>query len=276
MISFFREKPLRMLWRIEKDAKLSSIVGTAHFFPHSYRKAFTRLMRDASAVLFEGPLDRESMAVVARYGMEGEGAPSVLKALNPEVVKKINRRLSKAVEEPAGPATGLRMIRLSSPRFLDLYADGVRPWMALFATWSAFLRTKGWKNSMDLEAYTIATRLRKNVRFLETIDEQLAALDEIPFDRIVAFLNAFEEWDRYAERHLKLLVDGRYDEMISSTTMFPSRCQSIVDDRDPVLFDRMKQFVDEGRALAFVGTTHVMGITRMFETEGYRVKQETT
>jgi hypothetical protein len=276
MISFFREKPLRMLWRIEKDAKLSSIVGTAHFFPHSYRKAFTRLMRDASAVLFEGPLDRESMAVVARYGMEGEGAPSVLKALNPEVVKKINRRLSKAVEEPAGPATGLRMIRLSSPRFLDLYADGVRPWMALFATWSAFLRTKGWKNSMDLEAYTIAARLRKNVRFLETIDEQLAALDEIPFDRIAAFLNAFEEWDRYAERHLNLMVDGRYEEMISSTTMFPSRCQSIVDDRDPVLFDRMKQFVDEGRALAFVGTTHVMGITRMFETEGYRVKQETT
>lgn len=79
-----------------------------------------------------------------------------------------------------------------------------------------------------------------------------------------------------AERHLNLLVEGRYEEMIASTTMFPSRCQSIVDDRDPVLFERMKPFVEEGRALAFVGTTHVMGITRMFEAEGYRVKQETT
>jgi hypothetical protein len=265
-----------MLWRIEKDAKVSSIVGTAHFFPHSYRKGFTRLMRDASTVLFEGPLDRESMAIVARYGMEGEGAPSVLKALDSETVEKINRRLSKTVEQPAGPATGLAMIRPASPRFLDLYADGVRPWMALFATWSAFLRTKGWENSMDLEAYTISGRLRKNVRFLETIDEQLAALDEIPFDRIVAFLNAFEEWDKYAERHLNLLVAGRYEDMIASTTMFPSRCQSIVDDRDPVLFERMKPFVEEGRALALVGTAHVMGITRMFEAEGYRVKQETT
>ena len=274
MISFFREKPLRMFWRIEKDGKVSSIVGTAHFFPYSYRKAFTRLMRNASAVLFEGPLDRESMATIARYGMEGEGTPSVLKAHNSEVVERINRRLSKAVEQPAGAATGLAMIRPLSPRFLDRYADGVRPWMALFATWSAFLRTKGWRNSMDLEAFTIAARLRKKVRFLETIDEQLAALDEIPFDRIVAFLNAFEEWDSYAERHLDLLVDGRYDEMISSTTMFPSRCQSIIDDRDPVLFGRMKSFVEEGTAVAFVGTAHVRGLGRMFEAEGYRMRQE--
>ncbi len=274
MISFFRERPLRMVWTLEKGGKTSAIVGTSHFFPYSYRRAFAGLMRGARAVLFEGPLDGESMDAIARYGMDGGETPSVLKALHAETVERINSRLAKAVGQITGQTTGLGMMRPSRVRFLDLYADGVRPWMALFATWSAFLRTQGWNNSMDLEAYTIARKLGKDVRFLESIDEQLAALDDIPFDRIIAFLNAFEEWGGYAERHLKLLVEGAYDEMITSTTIFPSRCHSIVDDRDPVFFERMKPFFEEGAAVAFVGTTHVRGLSRMFEDEGYLVRQE--
>jgi hypothetical protein len=262
-----------MVWRLERDGKTSAIVGASHFFPYSYRKTYTGLMRDARAVLFEGPLDKESMETIAQYGMEGRDTPSVLKALDPEAARKINRRLANAAEQPAATSTGLAMIRPSNSGFLDIYAGEVRPWMALFATWSAYLRTKGWKNSMDMEAYTVATRLGKNVCFMETIEEQLAALDGIPFDRIVAFLNAFDQWDIYSERFLKLYLEGRYDEMASTTTMFPTRCESILDDRDPVFFERMKPFIDRGSAVVFVGTTHVRGLAPMFEDEGYLVRQ---
>ena len=274
MISLFRERPLRMVWTLEKDGMTSAIVGTSHFFPYSYRKAFTGLMRDASAVLFEGPLDKESMETVARYGMEGHDTPSVLRALDPEAARTINRRLAKAGEHSAATSTGLAMIRPPNSGFLDIYADEVRPWMALFATWSAYLRTKGWKNSMDMEAYTLATHLRKHICFMETIEEQLAALDGIPFERIVAFLNAFDQWDTYSERFLKLYLDGRYDEMVSTTTIFPTRCESILDDRDPLFFERMKPFVHRGNAVAFVGTTHVRALARMLKDEGYLVRQE--
>jgi TraB/PrgY/gumN family len=273
VISLFREKPLRMVWTIERDGKTSAIVGASHFFRYSYRKTFTELMRNASAVLFEGPLDRESMETIARHGMEGHDTPSVLKALDPEAARKINRLLAKALEHPAATSTGLAMVRSSNSNFLDVYADEVRPWMALFATWSAYLRTKGWKNSMDMEAYAVAARLGKNVCFMETIEEQLAALDGIPFDRIVAFLNAFDRWDAYSERFLKLYLEGRYDEMVSTTMMFPTRCESILDDRDPVFFARMKPFVEQGNAVAFVGTTHVRGLAPMFEDAGYLVSQ---
>lgn len=273
MISFFREKPLRMVWRLEKDGKTSAIVGASHFFPYSYRKTYTSLMRDARAVLFEGPLDKESMETIAQYGMEGLDTPSVLKALDPGVARLINRRLAKVVEQPAATSTSLAMIRQSNSSFLDVYADETRPWMALFATWSAYLRTKGWKNSMDMEAYAVATRLGKKVCFMETIEEQLAALDGIPFDRIVTFLNAFDQWDTYSERFLKLYLEGRYDEMVSTSTIFPTRCESILDDRDPVFFERMKPFIDQGDAFVFVGTTHVRGLAPMFEDEGYLVRQ---
>ncbi len=263
-----------MLWSLEKNEKKSTIVGTAHFFRYSYRRTFTRLVRDASVVLLEGPLDKESMDRVAQYGLNGADTPSVLKAINPEVVRKINRHLSRSAHQPTGPTTGLAMVRPSNPSFLELYADGVRPWMALFSTWSAFLRTRGWKTSMDMEAYTVATKLGKEVHFLETIEEQLAALDGVPFERIVAFFNAFDEWGRHSERHLSLFLTGRYQEMISSTTTFPTRCPSIVDERDPVLFERMKPWVEQGGAVAFVGMSHVYGLRGMFERDGYIVRQE--
>ena len=127
---------------------------------------------------------------------------------------------------------------------------------------------------MDMEAYSLAMRLHKNICFMETIEEQLAALDGIPFERIVAFLNAFDQWDAYSERFLGLYLDGRYDEMVSTTTIFPTRCESILDDRDPVFFERMKPFIDRGSAVAFVGTTHVRGLAGMFEGEGYLIRRE--
>ena len=42
---------------------------------------------------------------------------------------------------------------------------------------------------------------------------------------------------------------------------------------DPVFFERMKPFIDQGNAVVFVGTTHVRGLVPMFEDEGYLISQ---
>jgi uncharacterized protein YbaP (TraB family) len=266
------EKPLHILWRLERDGRASSLVGSAHFFRYSFKRRLAAEMRNAKAVLFEGPLDAESMKRVAEYGLNGGSTPSVIDAMSAEAAKKINGRLAHLMS--GGTSTGLGLVRQTTENFLETHARGSRPWMAFFTTWSAYVRTKGWTHSMDMEAYQVACRLGKPIHFLETIDEQLRALDGIPFDGIVHYLNQIDLWDHYTDRFVKLFLQGNLREMLTYALRFPTRCESILDDRDPVLFERMKPFVEEGAALAFVGTSHVPGILKRFESERYTVRQD--
>ncbi len=112
-------------------------------------------------VLFEGPLDQESMAKVVQYGQQGENSPSLYEALDPAAIKEINRQLGARSGLPPPPDP----IWNSSARRLQIfwrsYTRGVRPWMAFFTVWSAFLN---WKHSMDVEAFQIAQKLGKRIR----------------------------------------------------------------------------------------------------------------
>ena len=261
-----------MLWRIERDGKVSSLVGSAHFFRYSFRKRFAAEIEAATAVLFEGPLDAESMKRVAEYGFQGDGTPSVVDALAPRAANEINRRLASLMGD--APSTGLGLVRPLKQDFLEAHARGARPWMAFFTIWSAYVRTKGWKHSMDMEGHRVAKSLGKRIRYLESIEEQLRALDGIPFEGIVRYLNQIELWEEYTDRFVKRFLEGDLSGMLSYGLRFPTRCESIVDNRDPVLFERMKPFVEEGGALAFVGTTHVMGVLKRFQAEEYAIRQD--
>jgi len=98
------DKPLRMLWRVEKDGRACHLVGTAHFFPYSFRRALTRLMRDVTTVFFEGPLDEASSALIAEYGRQGDGVPTFVDALTPETIAEIERLLRDRLDGQTGEA----------------------------------------------------------------------------------------------------------------------------------------------------------------------------
>jgi uncharacterized protein YbaP (TraB family) len=119
----------------------------------------------------------------------------------------------------------------------------------------------------------IARHLRREVVFLETIDEQIAGLEGIPVDRIVRFFQKIDQWEEWAEAHSRLYLRGDLEAMLAMSQEFPSRCPSIVEYRDPVMFDRMKGYFEKGAVMAFVGTTHIPGIQKRFQAEGYRVTQ---
>jgi hypothetical protein len=72
---WWKEKKLKTIWKIEKDNQVSFLVGTAHFSPYRFEKDLTKLIQRAGTVLFEGPLDKESMARVVQYGQKGEDGP---------------------------------------------------------------------------------------------------------------------------------------------------------------------------------------------------------
>jgi uncharacterized protein YbaP (TraB family) len=266
----WQEKRLRTVWRIGKNGEGSFLVGTAHFSPYSFRKTLTRLVQGAETVLFEGPLDEESMAEVARYGTRGEDTPSVYDALDPALIREINRQLAERSGPAAAAGSYLDLI-LKPPGFLEQHARGVRPWMAFFATWSAFLN---WKHSMDLEAFEIARRLGKDIEYLETIEEQLEALDGIPFDRIVTYFSRFQHWSAHRERFSKIFLEGELQNYLSVTGEFPTRCESIIGKRDPLFFKGIRDSFEKRRTAAFVGVGHIPGILKMFLDEGYRVTRE--
>ena len=267
----WKEKRLRTVWRVEKNGTGSLLVGTAHFSPYSFRKILTRLIQESEIVLFEGPLDQESMADVARYGRQGEGTPSVYDALDPAVIREINRQLAAR----SGPATTagsyLDLIYAKTSGFLEENARGVRPWMAFFTTWSAFLN---WKYSMDVEALHITRKLGKKIEYLETIEDQLEALDGIPFERIVNYLNRFQHWSAHRELFTKIFLEGNLPNTLSITEEFPTRCESIIGKRDPIFFKGIRASFEKGQTTAFVGIGHIPGVRKMFLDAGYRVTLE--
>ncbi len=269
---WWKEKPLRTVWRIEKGGCNSLLVGTAHFFPYSFKKAMAKLMHCAETVIFEGPLDKESMARVVEYGRKGENGPSMYDVLKPAAIKEINRQLGSRLSAPTISAGSyLDLLHRGTPDLLETHMRGVRPWLAFFTVWSTLLN---WKYSMDVEAYQIAQKLRKRVQYLETIEDQLAALDGIPFERMVKFLNHIEYWKAYQELFIKAFLLGDIEKFFSMTGEFPTRCESIIAKRDPIFFKRMKVFFEKGKTVAFVGVGHIPGIRKLFLDEGYRVIQE--
>ncbi len=229
-------------------------------------------MHRAETVLFEGPLDKESMDRVVEYGRKGENSPSIFDALDPSAIKEINRQLGSRLMAPT-TSTGsyLDLFHQRAPDFLEAQTRGVRPWLAFFIVWSTLLN---WQYSMDVEAFQVAQKLRKRIQYLETIEDQLSALDGIPFERIVKFLNHIEYWKAYRELFLKAFLLGDLEKFVSMTGEFPTRCESIIAKRDPVLFNGIKNFAEKEETIAFVGVIHIQGIRKMFLDEGYQVIQE--
>jgi uncharacterized protein YbaP (TraB family) len=267
----WKEKRLRTVWRVEKNGRGSYLVGTAHFSPISFRKALIRLVRGSQTVLFEGPLDQESMATVARYGTLGAGTPSVYDAIDPAVIREINRHLADRSGRATMAGSFLDLINVKNSGFLEEHARGVRPWMAFFTTWSAFL---DYKHSMDVEAFHIARKMGKDIDYLETIDDQLNALDGIPFDRIVTYFNRFQHWGAHRERFGKIFLEGELQNYLSTTGEFPTRCESIIGKRDPIFFRGIRDSFEKRQTTAFVGVGHIPGIRKMFLDEGYSITEE--
>jgi hypothetical protein len=268
---WWKEKPLRTIWRVEKEDRFSYLVGTSHFCPYRFEKALTGIIQGVETVLFEGPLDKESMDRVVRYGRQGEDTPSLYEALDPAAIREMNRELRAQSGAQSTSSSYLELIYPARSDLLEAYTRGVRPWMAFFTLWSALLN---WKYSMDVEAFHIARKLGKRIDYLETIEDQLAALDGIPFDRIVNYLNHIDRWKGYKELYMRSFSKGDLEKFASMTGEFPTRCDSIIANRDPLFFKRMKAFFEEGKTAAFVGVAHLPGISKLFFNEGYRVTQE--
>jgi len=258
------ERPLRMVWRVERGSRRSHIVGTAHFFPYSFARPLSRLIRPVGVVLTEGPLDEASSECIAEAGRSGTN--DLAARLPPTTI----RAIEKILRERADHNGEAWLIPPSDPVFFEAYTTGVRPWAAFFSIWGTYLN---WRHSVDAEGYKIARRLGKEIRALETLDEQLAVLDGIPIERIVRQLDDVANWDAYRREYVDLYMAGDLEGIIAQSARFVTRGPMVVGERDLRMFEGLRPVFDAQDATAFVGFPHIPGVVRLFSEAGYAVTQ---
>ncbi len=260
-----------MIWEVEKDAFRSNLVGTAHFFPHSFKTSLTRCLENARIVMFEGPLDPENMAKVVNSGVEHESGYHLFDDLDRKTIDKITRELApKCRGRETFMVLNFRKFRVENPLY-DM-VKGMKPWLAFFTIWSNFLKKNGWKYSVDLEAYTIAEALGKQIDFLETIEDQIGVLESLTRELIVAFLNRVDQWHELARGYADCYLAGDLAKLKSTGLRFPSRHRSVINHRDRIFYKKMLGHFETGDAVAFVGAPHVRGVSKLLSEAGFQIK----
>ena len=265
------EKELKTVWETEKGGKRNYLIGTAHFFPYHFRVSLKKILKRSKRALFEGPLDPQSMEKVVAHGSQGNGSLEVYEALDSRTLREIRGKTGSLFSDfppllPFLPGRG------NPPDPVQAHFQRLRPWLAFFNIWTSYLKTKGWSGSVDLEAFGLARKLGMDIYFLETIEEQIQVLEQIPVERMVRFLEKVEQWDEYSESYVRMFLRGSLADWMSGTSDFPSRCPAVIDDRDRVFYRRMQPFIEKGESAVFLGAPHLHGVKQMLEADGYRVK----
>ncbi len=268
--SFPEQRPYAMLWKIQKGSRTSWIGGAAHFFCYSFERSFRALFDHVEHVLFEGPLDAQSLQIVEA---EGKTITPTQQPLLTHLQEHHIRRLERCVRGPEG--WWARLLNMQAQRRVDVrwYLAHARPWSALFTLWTGFLERQGWQQSVDLEAWNIAHDMAKNVVAMESLEEQLASLNAVPAQRVVHYFQNCHHWPRMIKQNVKAYLRGDLLQLMGTSAEFPTRTHTIINERDERFRRRMRPFLEEGRAAVFVGTAHMLNLRNMLAEDGFTVTQ---
>jgi hypothetical protein len=264
-----------MIWQVQKNGTVSQLIGTAHFFPYSFRNSLRRCMQNARLVIFEGPLDETSMNQVRQAGMDAKSSYHLFDELDDKTIAGITGALI--------PVCRMR----NSTQFYHYCKDslnetvydlikGMQPWLAFFTLWSTYLQRNGWKFSVDMEGFVVAQELGKKIISLESIEEQIKVLQNISLEKIIHFLKQTDHWGTLANQYVKSYLKGDLEKLRLSGIRFPSRHHSVIDHRDQIFFDRMRTELIEGDVVAFLGAPHLKGMSRLLLADGYQVRRQKT
>ena len=256
-----------MVWEVERRGRRSTLVGAAHFFPRHFRRDLRRLIEDARLVLLEGPLDEAATRKVLEAS-RGLGGDALYKAAR----EQIHARLGIF---PA-PLDVHRIVRDlifgRQDEWLEQELRTLKPWAAFFGVWTRYRAREGWEHKMDLDAAQIAAKLGRPTRYLETIEEQLAALDAVPPERFVRFLAA-GDWRGYNEAYERHYLAGDLEGLAAAAQGFPTYCEPIIGARDALLAERMAPELDAGGACVIVGVAHCPGVLARLAERGFSVRK---
>ncbi len=262
-----------MLWEVSRGRSRSLLAGTAHFFPYHFRRDLRRIIGGARAVLLEGPLDSRAERQVVDAG-HGRGGGALYDALDAAARRRILDRLGVASLPLDAPQLIRTLVFGREEDWLEAELRTLKPWLAFFGIWTRFRAREGWSYTLDRDAARIAGELGKPVRYLEAIDEQLAALESVPLERFVRFL-ALEDWSGFCEGYVRRYLAGDLEGLVAGAGAFPTYCEPIVERRDPILAERMRPSLLEGGAAVFIGISHCPGVLALLREQEFDVTPAT-
>jgi uncharacterized protein YbaP (TraB family) len=271
VFSKFKQKKLKMIWEVEKNGKISHLVGTAHFFPYSFRNSLRRYLENARVVMFEGPLDDENMARVREAGIDAENSYHIFNELDDKTIAAITSALVPVCQSRHSSYL-VTFSKFDTKDIVYEMVQGMQPWLAFFTLWTAYLKRLGWNYSVDLEGYQIAVKLGKQIIFLETIEEQIKVLQNISHDNIMFFLSQIDRWRIFAREYVECYLNGDLEKLKFTRVRFPSRHHSVINERDKIFHQRMRAELEQGQVVAFLGAPHLRGMSRLLMADGYRVR----
>jgi hypothetical protein len=264
------ERELRTVWRIAAGSRTSYLAGAARFFPYRFRRSIARYLARVDRLVLEGRIDDEALQrVIARGATEG-GARGLGELLDPATILKINAAL--------GMRDSSFNLQLVAQAFLGgkpgesvcVDIEGLRPWLAFYRIWTQYLGRHGFTHRIELDALRAAEAAGRPVHYLETIEEQVAALEGIPLERFVAFLRD-ADWDGHRRALVRSYLRGALDAIEARGRDFPTYCETVVHRRNPVLYARMRPHLDTGNAFIMVGIANCFGILEVARSDGYEV-----
>ncbi len=265
-----KQRPYAMLWEVKKNKKTSYIGGSAHFFCYSFERAFTNLFNRVDTVLFEGPLDEDSLAIVKENGTM---LTDEYKALYPFFTKEEIQKLSRMVRGPEGFWHKLLNMEAKEKIDVEWVLKHTRPWTSLFTLWTGYLERNGWKQSVDLEGWYLAQSMGKTVVAMESLEEQLASLNSVPPERVVSYFRDCHKWPNMIKENVKAYLAGDLMRLMGTSAEFPTRTKTIISMRDERFRLRMRPFMEEGACMVFVGTAHMLNLRNMLVEDGFTLKQ---
>jgi len=266
-----KQKELKMIWQVQKDGRTSHLIGTAHFFPYSFRNTLLRYLETARVVMFEGPLDEDNMARVRQAGIDSENSYHIFNELDDKTIAGLTDALIPVCQARHSSYL-VTFCKFDVKDIVYEMVKDMQPWLAFFTLWSDYLGRIGWKYSVDLEGYQIARELEKKIIFLETIEEQIKVLQNISHDNILFFLSQVDRWKEFAQEYVECYLDGDLEKLKFTRVRFPSRHHSVINERDQIFHQRMRAELEQGQVVAFLGAPHLRGMSRLLIEDGYQVK----
>lgn len=267
--------PTPAIWKISDVDTTVYLFGTVHVLPPTltwHSPAVDKALGEAKAVYFETDTEGDPMAfreIIQRLGLY-EPSESLSDRLSPADLELLKSALAK-LELP--------LVALES----------MRPWYAGVVISDAVVRRAGYDVTSGVESVMrpAATAAGKQIRFLETIEQQMASFATLPEPVQIKFLTSGLAEIDTATKDLGALVDAwkAGDTEALNKLLIEDDLGAIPEVYDALLKNRNANWAPEidtlmksetGTFLIAVGTAHLIGkdsVIEMLKPLGYTAER---
>ncbi len=71
---------------------------------------------------------------------------------------------------------------------------------------------------------------------------------------------------------MKSYLKGNFKKLRLSGIQFPSRHRTVINHRDEIFYERMRDELARGEVVAFLGAPHLKGMSRLLLANGYQIR----